>query len=63
MTFIFNMSHSAASKPTVIPPAYPTLVDEVYEQLLGFGERTTEVPPPSTQVGLELVCAGLEVEW
>lgn len=54
---------SKHNTPTVIPPSYTALVDEVYEQLLGFGERTTEMPPPSRQIGLELECSGLEVEW
>ena len=48
---------------TMVPASYPELEAEVYASLEFVCDRSTELPPPSFQIGLELECAGLEVEW
>ena len=52
--------HNAASAPTIVPPSYPALEAELYHLADDITERDTELPPPSTQLTLELECAGLE---
>lgn len=54
---------SQHNSPTLIPSAYPALEAEVYNLMAEFADRDTMSPPPSSQIGLELQCAGLEVEW
>lgn len=46
--------------PTLIPAAYPALEQELYLLADEITERDTEIPPPSSQLTLELECAGLE---
>ena len=45
---------------TLIPASYPELEREAYLAL--DLERETIAPPPSSQLTLELACAGLDVE-
>ncbi len=54
---------SKHNTPTLIPPSYPALEAEVYHLLAPITERDTYAPPPSSQLTLELACAGVEVEW
>jgi hypothetical protein len=49
--------------PTIIPASYPALEAEVYNLMNDITERDTIAPPPSSQLTLELECAGVEVEW
>jgi hypothetical protein len=46
--------------PTLIPASYPALEQEMYLLLDEVTDRDTEIPPPSSQLSLELECAGLE---
>jgi hypothetical protein len=52
-----NAMHNS---PTVIPASYDALESEVYHLLAPITDRDTEMPPPSSQLMLELECAGLE---
>jgi hypothetical protein len=54
---------SSNNTPTIIPAAYPALEAEVYNLMSDITERDTIAPPPSSQLTLELACAGVEVEW
>lgn len=51
--------------PTQIPDSYPELVDEQWRSLEDEHERTTVIPSPAVQLGLELECADLtlDVVW
>ncbi len=51
------------NRPTLVPASYDALEAEVYNLLEDITERDTIAPPPSSQITLELACAGLEVEW
>jgi hypothetical protein len=48
-------------RETVRPAVYPALESEIYRVL--DLDRETEIPPPSSQLTLELECAGVEVQW
>jgi hypothetical protein len=54
---------SKHNTPTIIPASYDALEAEVYNLLSDITERDTMAPPPSSQLTLELACAGVEVEW
>jgi len=54
---------NANTTQTLVPASYDALECEVYTLLSDFTDRDTMQPPPSVQIGLELECAGLEVEW
>jgi hypothetical protein len=54
---VMNAMHNS---PTVIPASYDALESEVYHLLAPITDRDTEMPPPSSQLMLELECAGLE---
>jgi hypothetical protein len=54
--------HNIHTAVTIVPPAYPALEAEFYHLLDEVTDRITDIPPPSSQMGLELACAGVEVE-
>lgn len=51
---------SKHNTPTMVPAYYPALEAECYHLASEITERDTEIPPPSSQLTLELECAGLE---
>ncbi len=51
---------SKHNTPTIVPASYDALEAEVYHLMNDITDRDTEMPPPSSQLTLELECAGLE---